>query len=69
MLAAEGLVQIRPARGAYVRGNTCDGDGQTLRAELTDLRATLRQSKDDLDAAESRIAALLSRLRLEDEVR
>jgi DNA-binding FadR family transcriptional regulator len=69
ILAAEGLVEIRPARGAYVRDNTCDGDGQTLRAELADLRAALRRSKDDLDAAESRLAVLVSRLRSEDEVR
>ena len=66
MLAAEGLVEIRPARGSYVRNNTCDGDGQTLRAELADLRAALRRSKEDLDAAESRVAVLLSRLRSED---
>jgi DNA-binding FadR family transcriptional regulator len=66
MLAAEGLVEIRPARGAYVRDNTRDGDGQTLRAELADLRAALRRSKEDLAAAESRVAVLLSRLRSED---
>lgn len=66
MLAAEGLVEIRAARGAFVRDNTCDGDGQTLHAELANLRAALRRSKEDLDAAESRVAVLLSRLRFED---
>jgi DNA-binding FadR family transcriptional regulator len=66
MLAAEGLVEIRPARGAYVCDNTPDGEGQALRAELADLRVALRRSKNDLDAAESRIAVLLSQLRSED---
>jgi DNA-binding FadR family transcriptional regulator len=69
MLAAEGLVEIRPARGAYVCDNTSDGEGQTLRAELADLRSALLRSKEDLDAAESRIAVLLSRLRPEDGLR
>jgi len=68
-LAAEGLVEIRPASGAYVRDNTCDGDGQALHAELAGLRAALRRSKEDLDAAESRVAVLLARLRSEDGVR
>jgi DNA-binding FadR family transcriptional regulator len=69
MLAAEGLVEIRPARGAYVSHSTCDGDGQTLHAELVGLRAALRRSKEDLDAAESRVAVLLARLRSEERVR
>jgi DNA-binding FadR family transcriptional regulator len=62
ILAAEGLVEIRPARGAYVCDDTHDGDGRTLRAELADLRAALRRSKEDLDAAEGRVVVLLSRL-------
>jgi DNA-binding FadR family transcriptional regulator len=69
MLAAEALVEIRPARGAYVRDSTDDGDGQTLRAELADLRAALRRSKEDLDAAESRVAVLLSRIPSEEAAR
>jgi DNA-binding FadR family transcriptional regulator len=69
MLAAEGLVEIRPARGAYVCEGICDGDDQTLRAELAGLHAALRRSKKDLDAAESRVAILLSRLRTEEGVR
>jgi len=68
MLATEGLVEIRPARGAYVRDNS-DGDGRTLRAELADLRAALRRSKEDLDAAESMVAVLLSRLQSEERAR
>jgi DNA-binding transcriptional regulator YhcF (GntR family) len=69
MPAAEGLVEIRPARGAYVRDSTDDGDGQTLRAELADLRAALLRSKEDLDAAESTVAVLLAQLRYEDGAR
>ena len=69
ILAAEGLVEIRPASGAYARDSACDDDGQTLRAELASLRAALRRSKKDPDAAESRVAALLSRLRSEEGVR
>jgi len=68
MLATEGLVEIRPARGAYVRDNS-DGDDRTLRAELADLRAALRRSKEDLDAAESMVAVLLSRLQSEERAR
>jgi DNA-binding FadR family transcriptional regulator len=62
LLAAEGLVEIRPARGAYVRDHSHDGDDRILRAELTHLRAKLRQSRDDLEAAEGLVAELLSRL-------
>jgi DNA-binding FadR family transcriptional regulator len=69
ILAAEGLVEIRPASGTYVSRNTCHGDGQPLHAELADLRAALRRSKQDLDAAESRVAFLLARLRSEEGVR
>lgn len=69
MLAAEGLVEIRPARGAYVRDNTRDGDGRTLRTELADLRTALRRSREDLDAAESMVAVLLTRLPPEERTR
>jgi DNA-binding FadR family transcriptional regulator len=62
LLAAEGLVEIRPARGAYVRDHSHDGDDRILWAELTHLRAKLRQSRDDLEAAEGLVAELLSRL-------
>jgi DNA-binding GntR family transcriptional regulator len=69
MLAAEGLVEIRPARRTYVRDITRDGDGQTLHAELAGLHAALRRSKADLDAAENKVTILLSRLGSESEVR
>jgi DNA-binding FadR family transcriptional regulator len=60
LLAAEGLVEIRPASGAYVRGH--DGEDPGLRAELANLRAVLRRSKQDLAAAETAVASLLARL-------
>jgi DNA-binding FadR family transcriptional regulator len=62
VLAAEGLAEIRPARGAYVR-ESADGDrGPGLRAELTGLQAALRKSRQDLVAAESAVAAMIARL-------
>lgn len=64
MLAADGLVEIRPASGAYVRGAP-DGTGLTLRAELADLQSVLRRSKQDLAAAETAVASLLARLAAE----
>jgi DNA-binding FadR family transcriptional regulator len=60
ILAADGLVEIRPGSGAYVRDN--DDGARPLRSELTELRAALRQSRQDLAAAEEKVAALLSRL-------
>ena len=69
ILAAEGLVEIRPSRGAYVRNNTRDGDGRTLDAELADLRAALQRTREQLGAAESMAAALLFRLRSEESTR
>jgi DNA-binding FadR family transcriptional regulator len=62
LLAVEGLVEIRPARGAYVRDSSHEGDNRTLDAELTHLRAMLRRSRDDLEAAEGLVAELLSQL-------
>jgi DNA-binding transcriptional regulator YhcF (GntR family) len=67
MLAADGIVEIRPARGAYVRGGL-DGPNPTLRAELADLQAVLRRSKQDLAAAETAVASLLARLPAEEQV-
>jgi DNA-binding FadR family transcriptional regulator len=61
ILAAEGLVDIRPARGAYVRSTNGD-TGMTLRSELTELQAALRKSRQELHAAESTVAAILARL-------
>lgn len=61
ILAAEGLVEIRPGSGAYVRDSSGDGT-VPLRSELTELRAALRQTRKDLAIAEEKVASLLSRL-------
>ena len=61
LLAAEGLVDIRPARGAYVRENPGTDDGSDLHAELASLQAILQRSRQELTAAESTVAALLAR--------
>jgi DNA-binding FadR family transcriptional regulator len=66
MLAAEGLVEIRPAQGAYVR-DSADGAGPTLRAELADIQAALRHGRRDLAAAEKRVTGLLARLPAEEQ--
>jgi DNA-binding FadR family transcriptional regulator len=62
LLAADGLVEIRPAAGAFVRGDAGPGQRPSLRAELTDLQAALRRSRQDLAAAEEAVAGLLTRL-------
>jgi GntR family transcriptional regulator len=67
-LAAEGLVEIRPAQGAYVRDNV-DGSRPTVRAELSDLQAALRSSRRDLAAAEKKVAGLLARLPSDEQQR
>jgi DNA-binding transcriptional regulator YhcF (GntR family) len=61
LLAAEGLVDIRPARGAYVRENAKGAGGSDLHAELASLQAALRRSKEELTEAEKTVASLLSR--------
>lgn len=59
LLAAEGLVDIRPARGAYVREDAAaDPD---LHAELAALQAALRRSKKELADAEKTVTRLLAR--------
>jgi DNA-binding FadR family transcriptional regulator len=62
ILAVEGLAEIRPARGAYVRERAGGGAAPDLRAELTDLQAVLRRSRRDLGAAENAVANILTRL-------
>ena len=61
LLAADGLADIRPGSGAYVR-DTAGVAEPPLRAELADLHAALRKSRQDLAAAEKKVAGLLSRL-------
>jgi DNA-binding FadR family transcriptional regulator len=62
MLAADGLVEIRPASGAYVRDSSGNGKNLTLRDELADIQAVLRRSRKDLAAAETAVTSLLARL-------
>jgi DNA-binding FadR family transcriptional regulator len=61
LLAAEGLVDIRPASGAYVRGNADAAEGSGLHAELASLQAALRRSRQELAEAEKAVASLLTR--------
>jgi DNA-binding FadR family transcriptional regulator len=68
MLAAEGLVEIRPAQGAYVR-DPQERSNPTLRTELADLQTVLRRSRHDLTTAEKALAGLLARLPAEEEPR
>ncbi len=67
LLAAEGLVEIRAAQGAYVR-DQADATGPTLRTELADLQIVLRRSRKDLADAERAITGLLARLPAEGQV-
>jgi DNA-binding FadR family transcriptional regulator len=61
LLAADGLVEIRPGSGAYARDASAEPT-RPLRVELTELRAALRKGRQDLAAAEEKVARLLSRL-------
>jgi GntR family transcriptional regulator len=61
LLAADGLVEIRPGSGAYVRDRARAAE-RPLRAELAELHAALRRSRQELAAAEKKIAGLLARL-------
>jgi DNA-binding FadR family transcriptional regulator len=65
LLAAEGLVDIRPASGAFVRDG--NGTGPTVRAELENLQAALRRSRRDLADAETTVSGLLARISAEDQ--
>lgn len=59
-------MEIRPARGAYVR-DIPDGTNPTLRAELAALQDVLRRGKQDLAAAETAVTSLLARLPAEEQ--
>lgn len=61
MLAAEGLVDIRPASGAYVRENADTDERSSLQAELASLQTVLRRSRKQLAEAENAVAGLLAR--------
>jgi DNA-binding transcriptional regulator YhcF (GntR family) len=68
ILAAEGLVEIRAAQGAYVRGDA-NGGGPTVRAELAEVQAALRRGKRDLAEAEKKVGELLARLPADEQPR
>jgi DNA-binding FadR family transcriptional regulator len=68
LLAAEGLVEIRPASGAFVC-DPSDGRALSVRAELEDIQAALRRSKRELAEAESTVSGLLARIAAEDQAR
>jgi DNA-binding FadR family transcriptional regulator len=68
LLAAEGLVEIRPASGAFV----CDSahsQAPSVRAELEDLQAALRRGRRELAQAESTVTGLLARIAAQDQAR
>jgi DNA-binding FadR family transcriptional regulator len=64
MLAAEGLVTVRAASGAYVRDTEADtgADSRLLRRDLAEAREQLNRAKRDVAAAERTLTTLLERL-------
>ena len=64
MLAAEGLVIVRPSSGAYVRDTKADAgtDSPPLRRDLAEVRDQLNHAKREVAAAERTLTALLNRL-------
>lgn len=61
LLQDEGLVEVRPASGSYVRSAAPTSD-RDLRTELDDLREQLRQTRRDLKLAEDKVNDLISGL-------
>ena len=61
VFADEGIADIRPAKGAYVR-EQAEGEAPAMRTELASLQAVVRRSSQDLAAAEKRIASLLAQM-------
>ena len=68
LLAAEGLLEIRPASGAFVCDSS-NGRPLSVRAKLENLQAALRRSKRELSHAESTVSGLLARIAAEDQAR
>jgi DNA-binding FadR family transcriptional regulator len=66
LLAAEGLVEIRPASGVYVQDGA-GSKGPSVRAELEDLQTALRRSRRDLAQAESTVSGLLARMAADEQ--
>ena len=61
LLQEEGLIEVRPASGSYVRSPTPLGE-RNLRAELDGVRERLRRARRDLKLAEERVTDLISGL-------
>ena len=61
LLQEEGLIEVRPASGSYVRSAVPTGE-RDLRTELDNLREHLRQARRDLKLAEDKVADLISGL-------
>ena len=59
LLEAEGIVDVRPASGAYVRDPKDVPPERDVRAELTELRDQLQRTKRDLAAAQQTVLGLL----------
>lgn len=61
LLQDEGLIEVRPASGSYVRSAEPIGE-RDLRTELGNLREQLQQTRRDLKLAEEQVADLISGL-------
>lgn len=61
LLQDEGLIEVRPASGSYVRSAEPIGQSD-LRTELGNLREQLQQTRRDLKLAEEQVADLISGL-------
>ncbi len=61
LLATEGLVEIQPARGAFVREPHEEGS-PAMRAELASVQSALRRSRQEMAAADRKLTSLLDRL-------
>ncbi len=62
LLQAEGLVDVRPNSGAYVRDLRATPRPRNMRAELRDLQDQLHRTKRELVAAQKQVAGLLDSL-------
>lgn len=62
LLEEEGLVDIRPNSGAYVRDPQAAPPQQDVRAELKELQNQLHRTKRELAAAQKRVTVLLDNL-------
>lgn len=62
LLEEKGLVEIRPASGAYVRDPAVTPDPQDVRAELKELCDQLQRIKHELAIAQKTVTRLLEYL-------